>query len=80
VLTEKQLVSINSYKAYSCMWIREDILRFFVDRNLKNILRCSLIIMSDGELLLELGSSHCRRQGELVINAFSGHTCLWKTL
>jgi len=38
-----------------------------VDRIFNNILRCSSLVMSDCGLLLELGSSHRRRQRELFI-------------
>jgi len=35
-----------------------------VDRILDNILWCSPLVMSECELLLELGSSHCQGQCE----------------
>jgi hypothetical protein len=53
---------------------------FKVDRILNNIVWCSSLGMSDGGLLEELGSFHCRGQCELFIIAASGHTGLQTTV
>jgi hypothetical protein len=47
-----------------------------IDRILNNILRCSLLVMSDCGLLLELGSFHRRGRCELFIIGSSGQACL----
>jgi len=59
---------MNTYKEYSRKWNMEVILNSFVDRMLNNIVSCSSLVMSDGGLLLELSSSHCRGQCESLYN------------
>jgi hypothetical protein len=53
---------------------------FDVDRILNNILRCSLLVMSDCGLLLELVSSHHQGQSELFIICFLDQACVQITV
>jgi len=56
---EMHRVRISRVKIWRQLWI--------VDRILNNIVRYSSLGMSDSGLLLELGSSHCQGQCELLI-------------